>query len=224
MSLIESLISSVADADVAVKKIVPGSQWAMVISSHCGIAGLPEGSPALKTGLPTLVGKPLHDILHLSTSKNPIEARLGVAALNAALAAACPSSAFQPAGMPRAGGKTVGLVGEFAFAEQLKNLASEVISIGRDEAEHRLAGLDIAIIAGSAIVEHRLESLLTASATCYTIVYGPSTPLSPVLLDYGADQLVGVSITNPDRAAEFVRSGAPNLMECPGIRPVVLRK
>jgi uncharacterized protein (DUF4213/DUF364 family) len=224
MTLIESLISSVGDSEMTVKKIVAGPRWAMVISAHCGIAGLPCGQPILKTALPTLVGKPLSDVFHLSASTDPVEARLGVAALNAAMAAARPSSSFQPAGMPRAGGKTVGLVGEFAFTEQMKNLAGEVILVDEDEAEHRLPGLDIAIIPGSAIVEHRLEPLLRASAECYTIVYGPSTPLSPVLLDYGADQLVGVRITNPDKAAEFISSDTPNLMECPGIKPVVLRK
>ena len=69
-----------------------------------------------------------------------------------------------------------------------------------------------------------MERLLEASRTCYTIVFGPSTPLSPVLFEYGADQLVGVRVENHEEVAKWIAADRENLMECPGLKSVVLRR
>jgi uncharacterized protein (DUF4213/DUF364 family) len=224
MSLIEALIASLPESDMTAQRIICGKDWTMVISSACGIAAVSPGTNPGRTETPDLIGRPLKNLLGLAASTDPLEASLGVAALNAALAAGFEPSRFQPAGMPRAGGKTVGVVGDFAFAEQLGSVAEKVIRISSDDAENHLSKVDIAIIAGSTMVKHRLEDLLRASASCYTIVYGPSTPLSPVLFDYGADQLVGIRVVSPEKTIKCITTGGASMMECPGVKPVVLRK
>jgi uncharacterized protein (DUF4213/DUF364 family) len=167
---------------------------------------------------------PLKDLLPLASSAAPSEASLGVAALNALLQESLKAEAFRPYTIPRAGGKRVGLVGEFAFTEKLRAIAAEVIVIGQDAAESLLPRVDIAILSGACTVNHSLEALLRASSHCYTIVFGPSTPLSPILFDYGADQLVGVRVENREEVAGWITAGKEDLMACPGLKSVVLRK
>jgi uncharacterized protein (DUF4213/DUF364 family) len=222
--LIETIISSLPQAETPVEGVIQGPRYTMVISGQCGIAAVPRVAVGTrKTPASIHTGRPLRSLLPLAASSDPAEAGLGIAAINALALTDFDPSSFQPGSMPRAGGKTVGLVGDFAFAPQLESLAAKVIKI-EDDAGQGLSNVDIAIIAGSTIVEHRLEHLLRSSASTYTIIYGPSTPLSPVLFEYGADQLVGVRVIQHEKAAESVASGANNLMECPGVKTVVLRR
>jgi uncharacterized protein (DUF4213/DUF364 family) len=225
MALLENLIDSVPAGVSRLEEAVFGPLYAMVVSSHCGLAAVPEGAGGMKTFQPDgLAGRPLADLLRLAVSGDPASVSLGIAALNAVLLESPETAHFQPYGIPRAGGKKVGLVGRFAFAEHLKTLAREVVEVDRDDASRVLPGVDIAVISGSYIVDHSLESLLEAARSCYTIVFGPSTPLSSVLFEYGADQLVGVRVEDATATAEWVRTGMADLMACPGLRSVVLRK
>jgi uncharacterized protein (DUF4213/DUF364 family) len=223
--LIDSVISGLPKADMPVETIVQGSHGIMVVSANCGIAEIPvpdiTGDPI---DLTAHTGRPLADLFGMAKSFDPLEACVGVAAINAALAAALESPGRRSTGMPRAGGKVVGLVGEFAFAPQLKDLARDVIQVEPEEAEHILPGVDIAILPGRAIVDHTLERLLAASSSGYAIVFGPSTFLSPVLFDYGADQLVGVKVENREETTRWIIADRENLMECTGLRSVVLGK
>ena len=225
MSLLESLIASVAPEMPSLESVTFGPLWTFLVSSHCGLAAVSPGRHGVnRRQFGDLSGRRLEDLLPLASSSNPSEASLGVAALNAVVQVGLKPASFQPYSIPRAGGKSIGLVGEFAFTEQLRALAAEVIVVETASAERILPEVDIAIIPGASIVNHSLEGLLAASASCYTIVFGPSTPLSPVLFDYGADQLVGVRVENREETARCVTAGIDNLMACPGLKSVVLRK
>ncbi len=227
MSLLESLAASLPPSTLSLEEVIVGPRCTFVVSSHCGLAAMPPDGhgPAARLQLcEGLSGSPLKDLLPLASSSRPSEASLGVAAMNALLQENLKPASFHPYSIPRAGGKSVGLVGEFAFTEHLKALAADVITVEKDAAERVLPGVDIAIISDVSIVDHSLQALLAASASCYTIVFGPSTPLSPILFDYGADQLVGIRVENRQATADWVASGEANLMECPGLRSVVLRK
>jgi uncharacterized protein (DUF4213/DUF364 family) len=225
MSLLEDLIERAPSATMSAESFITGPDWTLVAASHCGIAASPSGRQVAH-GLtpPDLSRCPLGDLLPLALSADPLEASPGVAALNALLQSGLEAVPYRSYTIPRAGGKCVGLVGEFPFVEQLRTVAAEVVVIERDSAPDLLHRVDIAIIPGGAIVDHTMESLLAASRGCYTIVFGPSTPLSPVLFDYGADQLVGVRVENLAEVAKWITAGRENLMGCPGLKSVVLRK
>jgi uncharacterized protein (DUF4213/DUF364 family) len=225
MTLMDTLISSLPSTEIRVERIITGRQWRMVVGSNSGIARVPAHMrESASTAIPPVTGKPLTTLFPMARSSDPAEAAVGVAAVNAALTSKLGPSRSQPTGIPRAGGKTVGLVGDFPFAAQLKEVAADVVHVERENSEYILPGVDIAILSGAAIVDHSLERLLALSATCYTIVFGPSTPLSPVLFDFGADQLVGVNVKNHGEAARWITADRDGLMECPGLKSVVLRK
>jgi uncharacterized protein (DUF4213/DUF364 family) len=246
MALIEDLVANAGCPDLPVRDMVAGPGWIMVAAAGSGVAARipeappdssgPETSGTPSMDLATKYGNgPLGDLIGLATSHDLFKASLGVAALNSALSAGKPAARPRSSAIPRAGGKTVVTIGEFAFIEDLKRVADRVIRIDGGQAagqipdqgvavDEALAGADIAIIRGSTLMTGNLESWLDRARHCYTVVYGPSTPLSTVLFEYGADQLVGIHVTSNDVAAGWIREGRGDLLACPGIKPVVMAR
>jgi uncharacterized protein (DUF4213/DUF364 family) len=125
----------------------------------------------------------------------------------------------------------VAVVGDFPFTERLRELAGEVWTISSgvgegdyaaEEAENILHVADISIIEGAAVVDHSLERYLKWAEPSYTIVFGPTTPLSPILFEYGADQIGGIKIVNEGRVATAVATGARDVSDSTGIAPIML--
>jgi uncharacterized protein (DUF4213/DUF364 family) len=232
MKLIEDLIESVKDRDAEVRNVVVGQAWTLVASIGCGVASCTQSqfdcAPEVAA---ELRHKHLGDLLGLCSSADHLQASIGIAALNSALAGRLDEGSFKLYSIPRAKDKSIAIVGDFPFTDDLKQLAREVTVIQKTmgpetrldtDSERILRQADIAIIRGSAIVAGSLEHLLDLSRSCYTIVFGPSTPLSPILFEYGADQLVGIMIRNEGSAASCVIRGMEDLSECEGVEPVVL--
>ncbi|MDY6932031.1 MAG: DUF364 domain-containing protein, partial [Halobacteriota archaeon] len=71
---------------------------------------------------------------------------------------------------------------------------------------------DIVAITGSAVVNKSMERLLELSSG-FTVILGPTTPMSPVLFDYGADILAGCRVINSDRLIKKVSEGASCMRE-----------
>jgi uncharacterized protein (DUF4213/DUF364 family) len=245
--LLDDLIRSLEPAPEEVRDVAAGPYWTLVVASHCGVAfgpGAPESpqdagppGPQSRPGADrhdrarSLHGKHVGDVLPYALSCDPAEASIGVAAINAVVSGRCDPGPFRPYRMPRARGKSVAVVGEFSFIEDLRSIAEQVYVIRKDPAsgdytgtdvERLIPQADIALISGSAIVDGTLEYLLRLARPCYTVVHGPSTPLSPVLFEYGADQLVGVLIKDTEGVRRLITEGASSLAQCPGIQPVVL--
>jgi len=100
--------------------------------------------------------------------------------------------------------KAIGVVGQFPFIESMKKVNDNVLVFERRiikgclpacAEEDLLPKCDLSIISGSAFVNKTLERLLEIS-NGYTIVIGPTTPLSPVLFEFGADAIAGVLSNN----------------------------
>ncbi len=66
-------------------------------------------------------------------------------------------------------------------------------------AEYILLESDIVVITGTTIINKSIERPLQLSKNAFTVVVGPTTPMSDVLFDYGADVIAGVYVKNPER-------------------------
>jgi uncharacterized protein (DUF4213/DUF364 family) len=53
-----------------------------------------------------------------------------------------------------------------------------------------------------------VDKLLELSKDRFIVVLGPTTPLSPVLFDYGVDVLAGVKVVAPKKTIRSISEGA----------------
>ena len=106
----------------------------------------------------------------------------------------------------------IGVVGRFPFID---SLGKDVFVFERrpmqgelpdTAAETLLPKCDLIVISGSAFVNKTLQRLLELS-NGYTFVIGPTTPLTPILLEYGADIIAGAIVNDAEKALEIVSQG-----------------
>ncbi|AZN29598.1 hypothetical protein EJO69_04195 [Flaviflexus salsibiostraticola] len=178
----------------------------------------------------SLIGRPLREAAMLIRSWNLVESSIGVAAINAwynvpSRADACgervPASGAFDIYADMIEGKRVATIGHFPFIEKRLETAGELTIIERNPrrgdyidsaAEYLLPEQDIVFITGSTMVNKTLPRLLELARGAYVVLTGPSTPLSPVLYDYGVDGLSGMIISDPTALKDALRgagNGAP---------------
>jgi uncharacterized protein (DUF4213/DUF364 family) len=233
MGLLEELIDGARGHDEEISDAIMSPYWTMIVTGACGVSSTLGYQPGCGSALKkTILASRTPALLDLAFSEDLAEASVGIAALNSILNRYFEPGRKQAGLMPRARNKRVAVVGRFHFIDRLKELSSEVWTISsalgegdypESEAPSILHVADVSIIDGAMLVNHSLERHLRWAEPSYTIVFGPSTPLSPILFRYGANQVGGIKVTNADRVAACVASGAESLAECPGIAPIVLR-
>jgi uncharacterized protein (DUF4213/DUF364 family) len=240
--LYDALIEAIP-AEVTVTAANTGLQWSRVTSSEQGI-GMAYTTPVqTRPPLyhePTFVGAGLRDIARLAKSWNLAEAGIGMAAINAFYSQADRARAggfsrsadntwrrvFHPYAEAIAG-KTVVVVGHFPFAPEALAAAGELIELERSPfpgdfpdpaCEYVLPDCDYAFISGSAFVNKTAPRLLALAEHAVTVVVGPSTPLSPVLFDFGVDVITGFVSPTPEKLDEALANIAMSGMHDAGYR------
>ena len=125
------------------------------------------------------------------------------------------------------------LVGHFPFVEELKKEAKKLWVLERrlregdfpeTEAEKLLSRAEVVGISGTAFTNHTIESLLGyCKGDAYMMIMGGTTPLSPVLFDYGVDAVAGVRVVDPEAVLRAVSQGA-TFRQIQGVRLLTMTK
>ena len=133
--------------------------------------------------------------------------------------------------MPFPQNSCAGVVGFFPFIEDLRERVREVhVFERRDipgclperEEEALLPKCDLVIITGTSFVNKTMERLLEISGG-YTMVIGPTTPMSRALLDRGADLIAGALIDDP-KVMDIVSQGGGTREFMPLVKAVVMER
>jgi len=226
MSLIDDLIAGVDYPDAVVRDVRVGVGWTAVLSARCGVAktyGIHSTQHVRIPGAGELIGLPAIEMAQFARSLNQLEASLGVAALN---------SMIEPKGEIGANamdlfkeklrGKRAVMVGRFPVEiRELVEAATDfwILELNPaliDESERVLpvtaapsvlSTAEVVALTGSTLVTQSLEYYLSLCRNAYTIVLGPSTPLSEVLFRYGADVVAGIEVVNPDAVLAVISQG-----------------
>lgn len=208
--LYDRLIESVPE-DVAVDHIHVGETWTIVHAGpYCGFAVTVNEQELALPSFDELIGRGLRSAASLCKSWDFLSASVGTAALNAYYNA--PSVALTVPGMEQTknaftdyaaavAGKKAAVIGHFFNLEKFLTEAECVSVLERrpwpgdypDSAcEYILPEQDFVFITGSAFINKTLPRLLELSSHGRAIVLGPSTPMSPLLFEYGAMELSGL--------------------------------
>jgi uncharacterized protein (DUF4213/DUF364 family) len=225
MEILDDLIGSLKeDAPVHEVRIAPF--WTAVWSRACGLAStvMPEehehGSIFVED-VGNLAGRSALELTRLAFSDSTLEAGIGLAAINSLLEvdeARCIDLNAGQFLIEQGRGRKVALVGHFPFVPDLREAVGQLWVIELEprpgdltveEGEALIPQADIVAITGSAFINHTVERLLKLCSPASTVmVLGPTTPLSPVLFDYGVDVISGTRVVDPEQALRCLSEGA----------------
>ncbi len=225
MKILDDLIASLR-GDASTLDVRVGPFWTAVWSRGCGLAsttglGWHEHGAIFVQDAGSLAGSSALELARLAYSDRPLEAGIGLAAINSLVEVDEGNCVELNAGdllVERGRDKKVALVGHFPFVPALREAAARlwVIELSpqpgdvhAEEVGAVVPQADIVAITGSAFINHTIEGLLVlCQPQSFVVVLGPTTPLSPVLFDYGADVVSGTRVVEPELALRCLSEGA----------------
>ena len=209
-----------------------------MLSKHCGLASTfhephPYHRPVRNAG--SLTGLSALEVAQYARSDNVLEASIGLAAINSLIyvdEAECVDENALDVLVAKGGNKNIAIVGRFPWIPKLRAIARTLWVIEQnpqqgelsaEAAEAVLPQADVVGITGTSFVNHTFDRLLDLSKDKFVVVVGPSTPLSPVLFDYGVDVLAGVKVVEPEKTIRSISQGAI-FSQVEGVRLVTMAK
>jgi uncharacterized protein len=239
MPILDDLLAALPQ-DAPVRDVLVSAHWTVVCSLGCGFAstmprrGRHELAPVKEAG--RLLEKSARELAELARSDSPLEAGIGVAAINSLLRVDLRGAVEANAAdiiVERGRGRKVALVGHFPFIERVRPALGRLWVIEHDPApgeypSEAAASLipqaDLVALTGSAIVNHTLDGLI---ALCRpgadVMVLGPSTPLSPVLFDHGVTIACGALVLDEAAVMRSVSQGG-SFQQVGGVRRITLMR
>ena len=240
MQLLEELINSLK-RDLPVTAGVVGSHLIAVASRRLGLAahlprvegGKPVPSARVKF---TLVGRSARDLAKWLMGDEWLMAGIGMASLNSLLE--IDHDKFHEINAKhiiadRAAGKNLMVVGRFPFVNTIRSTVRNLWvmekqpgaeCISEEEGYRLLPEADVVAITGSSLINHTFERIMShCRSGSFKIMLGPSTPLSPVLFDYGLDAIGGALVEVVNTVLAEVEQGA-SFRTLKGVRAVVMTK
>jgi uncharacterized protein (DUF4213/DUF364 family) len=231
MKLVEDLLNSVRDRDYPVSRVCVGLHWTVVQSKYTGVAHTYKaGGKVELESSGELVGRNAFELAERIKSSEPLEASLGVAALNSLIESNGRRGNVLTDVFEMAVGKTVTVVGRFPVNDKIVKAAHKAYVLEMEPGPGELPpeacvevipASDIVLITATALINHTLPRLLELSVNANTIVLGPSTPLNEVLFGYGANILAGVRVVDAEALISSVMQGVKKFKKLAGLEAIV---
>ena len=226
MKLLEELLQTIPTDPIQVRKIIIGVHWTLVSSKCCGLGStlVGEGThghlrPVRDVG--ALHNKSAQELAQWILSDNLLEASIGIAAINSLLDVDENQMVQVNAAeviARESKDKNLVVIGHFPFVDRMKSIAKncwviEKRPFGEDFPEEAawefIPQASVIAITGTALINHTMEGLLSlCRPESLVMVLGPSTPLSPLLFNYGISVLSGSRVIDEDAAVASIQQGA----------------
>jgi uncharacterized protein (DUF4213/DUF364 family) len=239
MSLLEEIVASLPAAPQPVRHVMLGIHWTTVCSRYCGLASTLTSEHLEHVdldGVGAYTKRSAQELARMALTGNHLERSIGVAALNSMMDV----EALRPVELnaynwlfDHVAGKTVTIVGHFAFVDHVRSLAKETWVLERnprpgdipaEQSAPYLGKAEIIAITGSAVVNGSMDDVLAMCNPAATImVLGPSTPLSPLLFEHGVSILSGSQVTDEDAALLTIAEGG-GYSQLMGVKRVTIFK
>jgi uncharacterized protein (DUF4213/DUF364 family) len=231
MPILDDLFASVID-DTPVQDLLIGLHWTAVCSKQMGLAStLNSTSCCSADDLPNgghLHEQPARELAALVFSSRPLEVSIGMAALNSLLPIT-PLAELNAKDLllARGAGKNVAVIGHFPFTEALRDVAAQLWVLELDPqpgdwpaeaAPDLLPQASVIGLTANTLMNGTFDTLHKLfPPDALVIMMGPSTPMSPVLFDYGITVLAGSQVTDPLAVLRQVGQASP-LRRANGLR------
>jgi uncharacterized protein (DUF4213/DUF364 family) len=246
MNLIDDLLATLPDGSI--QEVRVGAFWTAVVvetagQQRCGLASTLRDEDYHHGWGPTvraagsLMTRSAQELAELARSCRPMETAIGMATINALLPMQeelwVDGNAEEVIAQHGAG-KRVALVGHFPFIPRIRERVGDLLVLEQQprgeelpaEAAHRvIPRADVVALTGTTLLNHTFQELM---ALCrpwtLVLVLGPSTPLSPVMFDYGVHLLSGSVVEDVEAVVRAVSQGANfRQIHQHGVRLVTMR-
>jgi uncharacterized protein (DUF4213/DUF364 family) len=239
LKILDDLIQSLKGNDFQVKSVHTCVFWTAVITKYCGLSstfrdeGVPHDRGVKDVG--NLTRKTALELAEYAKSKSLLEASIGMATINSLIdideSRCIEKNAFEII-LEKGKDKNVAIVGHFPWIPKLKGKTKNLWVLEQRlregdlparEADRVLPQCDVVGITGTSFINHTLEGLLNLCKEAYILLIGPTSPISPILFDYGIDAICGSKIIDPDKLIRSISEGA-TFKEVNGVRLLTLSK
>jgi uncharacterized protein (DUF4213/DUF364 family) len=227
VNIIDDLLLAVPQEEIGVRDVRVGPFWTVVWTARgAGLASTqrdahtPHGQSLVRWA-GDLASHSANELAALLRSESPMETGLGMAALNALLEVDEARLTERNASdeIIRHGvGKRVVIVGHFPFIGSVRQAVGHLdvleIDPGPSELPSSAAAevipcADVVAITGTSLLNRTFDELIQhCQPGAFVLVLGPTTPLSPVLFDYGVDLIAGTQVIDPVTALTVAGQGA----------------
>ena len=180
------------------------------------------------------------ELAALMHSNEIIEAAIGLAAINASLNLTKLRISLVRANAvkilrEKGRGKNVSIIGHFPFIESfIKDNISENVwvfeknpksadDLTSDLIPEYIPQSEVVLISGTTLINHSFGDIVRLAKDSYNILLGPSTPLTPMLFDFGIDAICGVIVADKEKAKLSLSQGA-RYRETEGLEFICLTK
>ncbi|MEW5936801.1 MAG: DUF364 domain-containing protein [Candidatus Thermoplasmatota archaeon] len=234
MRIIERLLKEVRGRDTEIKGAWIGLHWTAVWSMHVGMAH------TYKTGRKMQVEHAGHlselsawHLAKMSRSGEPLNASVGVAALNSLIEPNGRAGSVNPFMERYAKDRVVTIIGRFPFNNKIAKRAKKAYVLEFEPKEGEMPSSaceevmprsEMNIITATALINHTLDRLLELGSGGLNIVLGPSTPMTQVMFDFGVDILAGVRVSDPQALSGAITQGVKEFKKIRGIEPLCLSR
>ncbi|MHC1783716.1 MAG: DUF364 domain-containing protein [Anaerolineaceae bacterium] len=240
MELLSRLLETLPKEPIPVRNIIIGVHWTLVSSKHSALGSTlietgPHGHSKLRdVGL--LHQKSAQELAQWVLSDNLLEASIGITAMNSLLdldedRLEQVNAADIIARESR--NRNLVIIGHFPFVDRMKPITKNCWVIEKqlqegdfpEESAHEfIPKADVIAITGTAFINHTIEGLLSLCRPgSQVIILGPSTPLSPLLFDYGISFLSGSRVIDEQAAVTTIQQGAI-FPQVNGVRLITISK
>jgi uncharacterized protein (DUF4213/DUF364 family) len=240
MDILSLLFQTLPAKPIPVRKIIIGVHWTLVCSKYGGLAStlVGEGSHGHSKvrDVGSLHKKTAQELAGWSRSDNLLEASIGIAALNSLIdndESGIEQTNASDIIARESKGKNLVIIGHFPFVDQIRPITNNCWVIEKqphgedfpaETAQELIPQADFIAISGTTLINHTIDKLLSYCRPGSTVmVLGPSTPLSPILFDFGVTYLCGSRIIDEDAAIYTIQQGA-NFPQVAGVRLMTLSK
>jgi uncharacterized protein (DUF4213/DUF364 family) len=239
LKILDDLFLSLKGNDFPVQSIHTCVFWTAVITKHCGLSStFRDEGPSHERGVRdvgNLTRKTALELAEYTKSGSLLEASIGMATINSLIdideSKCIEKNAFEII-LEKGQGKNVAIVGHFPWIPKLKGKTKNLWVLEQriregdlpaKEADRILPQCDVVGITGTSFINHTLEGLLSLCKGAYVLLIGPTSPLSPILFDYGINAICGSKIIDPDKLIRSISEGA-TFKEVTGVRLLTLTK